>query len=367
MVADAQCSISKEDEASQRLLSQLALGGLRAEGEGAAVTGVASPRPRRACALAHTALAVCGLLALAATVAVTLSSQSLPRSFRSAPWLERSAAVLRGTQVKAEVPDCGGDLAPCESEEPPKLFCFCVTMTMGYEVGLIQAQYKANASVFGCDSWAVYSIDSFGLGGGVNTTAIPGPPAEWRPQEGSTSVYNTNVFLRAWDQIKEGKLFEGSDWVVKVDVDAVFFPQRLRKEVAKDEWSWVTKWHGAAFIKNCFKFDSMQGPLEVFSSEAVRKFFEGVDGCRGAIQIDNLGEDQFMHQCLKQLGIQGVSAFGILSDFYCDGMPEACDCAGTSHNSIVYHPCKSEESYFQCQESVDGHAAEGANTMPYLA
>lgn len=231
-----------------------------------------------------------------------------------------------------------------------KLLCFSVSMTMGYEVDLVKAQYEQKSGIFACDTWVVYSIDSFKLGPRDNTTAIPGQPAIWNPQSGDgVSVFNTEVFLRAWDKINEAKLYQDVDWVVKADIDTVFFPDRLRKELSQESWSWVTKWNGAAFIKNCYEWNSMQGPLEILSRVAVEKLLEGMYICKSSIATENTGEDQYLDQCLEILGVQGVASFNVLSDFYCHSMPKPCDCKNAGHeDSSAFHPCKSVDSYFEC-------------------
>merc|ERR1719270_1541041 len=96
----------------------------------------------------------------------------------------------------------------------------------------------------------------------------------------------------------------------------------------------------------------MQGPLEVLSRNAVETFLDQLGSCKSSIMMDQMGEDQFLDQCLGQLGVQGVAGYHILSDFYCAGMPKACDCAHAAHlESSAFHPCKSQRSYFECHRA----------------
>lgn len=236
----------------------------------------------------------------------------------------------------------------------PRLFCFCVALTWGYEAQLVKAQYKARTSIFDCDDWAVFSMESMLLAPGVATKAIPGASGVWKRLPGTDVkiLFNTNVFLRAWGAIREGGLHRNSDWVAKSDVDAVFFPGRLRRRLGSREWSWTMRWDAAVYVKNCWRFDSMQGPLEVMSRAAVDRFNDQLGRCTERLPYESLGEDQFMDKCLHTLGVQSVDAFDMLKDFYCHTLPSACACPRPDSKAITIHPCKSVDSYFDCLKNV---------------
>merc|ERR1711933_301046 len=52
------------------------------------------------------------------------------------------------------------------------------------------------------------------------------------PGQTTNSWLNTKVFMKAWDVVISRKDYLEQSWVVKVDPDAVFFPQRLRVHLA---------------------------------------------------------------------------------------------------------------------------------------
>lgn len=236
----------------------------------------------------------------------------------------------------------------------PSLFCWCVSQTTGYEVALIQKQHELGIGIFSCQGWEVFSAEPIKLSGEENSTSISGVWATWNPDSYGTKLLNTQVFLRAWDKIREGKLHSSHDWVIKVDVDAVFFPGRLRAHLGQDSWSWVTNWGGAVYLLNCAKYESMQGPLEIISRTGVDQLLDGLDTCRSSIPTSDKGEDQFVGQCLKLLGVQGIADYDLLSDYYCEGMSGPCECTSGNRLSSTFHPCKSEDSFFQCAEVVHG-------------
>lgn len=239
-------------------------------------------------------------------------------------------------------------------EDGPSLFCWCVSQITGYEVDLVQKQYQLGVGIFSCQGWRVFSIEPLVLGGEVNSTAISGVWATWNPDSYGTKLLNTHVFMKAWDKIAEGNLHAPHDWVVKVDVDAVFLADRLQKILGQESWSWASKWGSAVYIMNCAKYESMQGPLEIITRAGVDQLLDGFATCRSSIPTTDKGEDQFLNQCMKLLGLQGVVGYDFLSDFYCDGMDAACDCASGNHMSSTFHPCKSEEAFFKCAEVVRG-------------
>jgi len=249
------------------------------------------------------------------------------------------------------------DVAPAASagskkHKEPSLFCFCVTVTWGEEIELVRAQYKANASIFSCDAWQVFSSDPVELRPGLATTAIPGAPAVWKERPGSAfkQSLNANVFLRAWRSLQEDGRYQNHDWVVKLDADTVFLPDRLKHELGRKEWAWTMRWQAAVYVKNCWKFKSMQGPLEIISRAAVDRLGASVGECEAGMDYNSMGEDQFMDKCLHKLGVQSINDFEVLSDAYCsDDSSVTCNCPGSgSQRVLAIHPCKTVQTYFDC-------------------
>merc|ERR1712039_1164998 len=57
---------------------------------------------------------------------------------------------------------------------------------------------------------------------------------------------NSNMFIGVWKAIKDEGVWAGKDWTIKVDVDAVFLPIRLRQYIGKLE---VTE--NGIYLENC--------------------------------------------------------------------------------------------------------------------
>lgn len=234
------------------------------------------------------------------------------------------------------------------SSSRQSLFCFAVTMTTGTEIELMRMQFSQKVGIFKCDTWAVYSAETTWLskvGDGANTSAIPGPPSVFRPMWGQMRNCNVDYLLRAWTRVVADSRLADNQWVVKVDPDAVFFPDRLRSRlVAHDQPN------AKIFVKNCKKLNSMQGPIEVLSREAVKTLVSDTASCKSKITYWNkIGEDQYMTECLGRgdaVGAQPVEDFGMMMDMYCDA-PWKFSCENTA-DVVALHPFKKPADWSKC-------------------
>jgi len=175
-----------------------------------------------------------------------------------------------------------------KQKEWPALFCWLLMQTVDHnplgwsEEKLVKHQLLRGIGIFGCNGWAVMTDVLLALNrwGNRGFPMIPGgKPNPWvdmaswaigdtQAQKGAqTNPLNTNVFRTAWSALKGSKQLQSHDWVVKVDPDAVWFPERLRAHLKMD-----TPGHGNGldniFLKNCEHFNTMQGPIEVISKKA---------------------------------------------------------------------------------------------------
>mmetsp|Transcript_83992 Transcript_83992/g.166797 ORF Transcript_83992/g.166797 Transcript_83992/m.166797 type:complete len:697 (-) Transcript_83992:418-2508(-) len=239
-----------------------------------------------------------------------------------------------------------------------KLFCWCVAMTVksgplqiDTEVALVRAAYARKAGIFGCNDWRVFSNDVVPLDdkGKAMTAGIPGPMSQKVAipnMETEQMLANTGVFFRAWDQVLQKRLFDNFDWTVKIDPDAVFFPERLRKHL-KAGWFKPTY---NIYFKNCQRWDSMQGPIEIFSHLAMTTFANRIGECKQSIDCSHIGEDIFMQKCTQQLGVQGKAEWTILDDKYCNPCPN-CPCSNGW--TVAFHPFKSVQAFAQCENEAN--------------
>jgi len=221
----------------------------------------------------------------------------------------------------------------------------------GYELSLMRSQLSKGAGIFACDSWDVFSDKK--------TWLSPGPPVKIETSTISkttnsaagleTHFLNTDVFTEAWGKIQKEKRYLKSAWVVKVDPDAVFFPDRLRKHVRR-----LTFIPDKGFyLLNCKYHDGnfwMFGAIEVFSTDAIQTFFKGSPRCMAELDRGKLGEDTWMRQCLDKLGVKNHVDLGLLADGYCDEAPSPC-----VSGKVAFHPFKTPESWFGCWNEAKHH------------
>merc|ERR1712137_1197121 len=102
----------------------------------------------------------------------------------------------------------------------------------GYEPALMQMQFAKGAGIFACDEFVVLSNDTTFTG---TEDALPVPVYVINgsvnvPYGGKwNTALNADVFTRAWQVVGMLGRWQYHDWTVKLDPDAVFFPDRLRK------------------------------------------------------------------------------------------------------------------------------------------
>merc|ERR1711920_816926 len=161
------------------------------------------------------------------------------------------------------------------------------------------------------------------------------------------SIKNVDVFMDIWHQVQFASNYSDYDWTVKVDADAVFFPDRLKAHL---EGLRAPK--GAPiYLENVdYKFKFM-GALEILSKEAVDVFLENKDTCRDKLGNDG-GEDFWTKSCLDASGVGFMSDYALLKDKYTEYFIESlsdvnhCD----DDQPVAFHPHKSDVYWMTCYE-----------------
>eukprot|EP00405_Crypthecodinium_cohnii_P030346 CAMPEP_0206507820 /NCGR_PEP_ID=MMETSP0324_2-20121206/57826_1 /ASSEMBLY_ACC=CAM_ASM_000836 /TAXON_ID=2866 /ORGANISM="Crypthecodinium cohnii, Strain Seligo" /LENGTH=426 /DNA_ID=CAMNT_0053998289 /DNA_START=75 /DNA_END=1355 /DNA_ORIENTATION=- len=234
-----------------------------------------------------------------------------------------------------------------DEEDLPKLYCYSVIRADGYERPLMKAQLDRGVGIFACDEFDLYSSpDSFTLGnmpswkGGAPVVTNVFQNAKVGISKDNTAG-NTELFLNVWNAVNGMGKWRQADFIMKVDPDAVLLPDRLKYHLQP-----YAKW-GATYVKNCDKvptdpdFPMMFGALEIFSREALDKYYSNVEHCR-ALPWQTWGEDFFMTKCLDSLQVYGLGDFGILGDNLCLG-------AGCGDGiKAAYHPFKTIGDWISC-------------------
>jgi hypothetical protein len=241
----------------------------------------------------------------------------------------------------------------------PSLFCWCIMQTVGnhptgwMEETLIKQQLERGIGIFACNEWAVMTSETLALNRwgphgfpkiptGINSTLDTPSWAIGSTKVGKGALsnpLNTMPFRTAWKALRISKKLAKHDWVIKVDPDTVWFPVRLRSHLKTYMPS-----HGNGrdniFVKNCQRYNSLQGPIEVISRQGATNLEKNIQNCGG---IWGTGEDHFIVNCLKQLGVPPMMEPGMLNDKYCDGY---VDC--TNSWKVAFHPHKNPKRFMEC-------------------
>lgn len=256
---------------------------------------------------------------------------------------------------------------------PPKrdsLFCFSLLDTPT-EKRLLKFQQKEGLGVFACDNHTVYSSKEIELAPGTHTTAIHinttcnmGGPFK--------TCLNAWIFIEVWKNILSDGRFRRYAWTVKLDADAVFFPKRAGAAL-KDVWDPPR----GVYVVNCQQGDSfgLHGPVEVFSRNAVEGYGKGWHMCvngSGRLHFDLWGEDLFMDECMKKLGVYRRQDRYFLLEPHCDAPDQPGSFQGegnkawescTYNRYIAFHPFEKEERYRSCvRNATQQREGEGARS-----
>mmetsp|Transcript_41645 Transcript_41645/g.90756 ORF Transcript_41645/g.90756 Transcript_41645/m.90756 type:complete len:962 (+) Transcript_41645:71-2956(+) len=251
------------------------------------------------------------------------------------------------------------------------LYCFSLMVPTSDEPKLLAWQYTNKASIFACDEAAIYSNKAIELvpGSGVIAKVVD---SDLKCSFGgdSMSALNAWIFIAVWDEVIRDGGYKKHDWVVKVDPDAVFFPDRLGKMLVSHA--------GEGYISNC-KY-GLHGPIEVFSVGSMEAlaadYHRSWDGkapktCVDGMHFGSWGEDMFIDQCLgKMLGEKSTLDSRMICEAHCD-CPAYYWCTNGT-DRVSFHPFKSVDAYAVCMANAMGLSTpttynDGKYNAPYLA
>mmetsp|Transcript_25460 Transcript_25460/g.64100 ORF Transcript_25460/g.64100 Transcript_25460/m.64100 type:complete len:726 (+) Transcript_25460:56-2233(+) len=223
----------------------------------------------------------------------------------------------------------------------PTLYCFVVVQPVGYEPGLVKAQAEQGVGIFGCDEFSVFSTKGFSIGvgplGPVETSTFV-PAAVVKSKDGTAG--NAELFMHVWNSVHNLGLYQSTDWTIKADPDAVVLPDRLRNHLRPHTGQ-------SAFMVNCAKPYMPEGPmmfgaLEAISRQGLETYFAKAGDCIGGLPWKEWGEDLFLNQCFKKIGVARKNDFKIYSDGVCTGV----DCRDP--DAAAFHPKKDVNSWMAC-------------------
>merc|ERR1712218_22448 len=156
----------------------------------------------------------------------------------------------------------------------------------------------------------------------------------------TNSWLNTQVFINAFDTILSDsrKRVWHHDWLVKVDPDAVFFPDRLRLHLKPHT-------PGCLYLTNCnHGGPQLYGALEVYSKQAMGLYKDQSWRCKGMPGKEGWGEDSYFRKCMDLLGVGMIADYALVGDGRCMYAP--C----TDGWRAAFHPFKDVGAWFWCYD-----------------
>eukprot|EP00929_Paragymnodinium_shiwhaense_P031165 TRINITY_DN17530_c0_g1_i1.p1 TRINITY_DN17530_c0_g1~~TRINITY_DN17530_c0_g1_i1.p1 ORF type:complete len:634 (+),score=99.50 TRINITY_DN17530_c0_g1_i1:228-2129(+) len=229
------------------------------------------------------------------------------------------------------------DPPPARTSRNHSLFCVASMLPWGGELLLLKMQYRQKVSLFACEGHDVYSNVIVDLGG-VSTRMIY---TDLHCGYGQT-VFNTRVFYHFWQQLTKDGRYLDYTWTVKLDPDAVFFPNRLHDVVRGHDHDAANEKNGM-FLNNCIY--GMHGPVEVVSRRALETYTSKSDLCE---QIARYApqEDVWLRACMVRLGVFEKAQFDLLAEDHCHS-PRWWTC---QEGYVAFHPFKQVDGYEGCLE-----------------
>jgi len=233
-----------------------------------------------------------------------------------------------------------------------------------YELELLRTQLFLGASIFGCEEYRVYSdVETWLSPGKVNTIKVDDVEGNFHfaKRKRVGKWVNSNMFIQAWRKIKDEGVWSKWDFTVKVDVDAVFLPSRLRKYLSKFE---VTD--NGIYLETCKYVNfGFFGSCAVISHNAAATYMANLDDCKSSLNYMSSddkdtgsqpwGEDLFQQRCMDLHGVDKVAGYDLNTDANCAAWrPEGekknrkwlPDCSVTKTPAM--HHFKTPKLYFDC-------------------
>jgi hypothetical protein len=219
------------------------------------------------------------------------------------------------------------------------------------EETLLRDQLRWDRGIFACDDTIVISSALINLGTnyyGRNVfTWVNPPPSNAignlnEPGVTTNSWLNTATFITAFATImsdSQDRIWN-NDFFVKVDPDAVLFPDRLRQHVSKFLGESV-------YFLNCVP-NKLYGALEVYSLQAMLVYKDGHRRCQQEMNWKGWGEDSYFSRCFSMLGVRGISDYTLVGDERCMRAP----CSDPWR--AAFHPFKDTGSWSYCWQMSAG-------------
>lgn len=188
------------------------------------------------------------------------------------------------------------ELLPPNSSVHEPIFCFATVIPHSREEALLPTARSVLAE---CDGFAIYSNTSIVAGTRV-MRAIRHPMVRKQLTKFGTAL-NAPIFDDALRHIARAFKVPNCShyaWYVRVDVDSVFFPQRLRESLTRHQLVGINE---MALAPNTTY--GLAGPILPVSRAALAKFAEQGEGCHRASRLTRFSDDFWLQQCFELIQI----------------------------------------------------------------
>lgn len=265
----------------------------------------------------------------------------------------------------------------------PTVHCVVLATPNTYEPHLLAGQWRLKAGIFECDSFDIYSNVSakelfkdhvevadalaskvHNIGIKLFAPMVAGPPG-WDSSDkkslGHKSVKhlaNTPIFETFWNDVCNVGHYRQTDFTVKVDTDTVLLPARLAS------FLWNRKERAEYFFNSDADMygNFLHGPIELLSKGAMSTLCKRAQECKKHISQAAYGEDFYMNECLKSLGVPAVKGMALLYDKYSYGTFAKEQCTPLVADKMIskvaqayasYHPRKDIRGWIQCRREAN--------------
>lgn len=226
------------------------------------------------------------------------------------------------------------------------LYCWVLVVPWTGEPDLLLLHQQLEAGILSCDGFDVFSDRKMRIGS-LDTIEISDLDLHCKINPQTRTVENTHIFRKAWKKVLDKLTWEQYEWTVKVDLDAVFFPDRLGV-LLKDAWIRSHAQIGnGVWLNNCWR--GLHGPIEVLSMRAMQVYHQHWAEC-ASVAATRPQEDVYLGSCMHHLRVHRHDAWSLLAEDHCD-QPKYKECSG---NWISYHPFKETDEWKGCYDRALG-------------
>jgi hypothetical protein len=226
------------------------------------------------------------------------------------------------------------------------LFCFTCVQPMTEQEQILKQQFKMQAGIFACDSFAVYSTRAFNMGN-LKATVVNVTMG----QSGDHGMHSAHFSAAVWGKVTRSVKFQKCEWTVKVDPYTAFLPWRLRTVIKSlDERQALTE-HGV-YLQNCNTHLDL--PIEVLSRQAVQTYIiKSLDPELARLKAETTGrrfllsKDGWLTSVLQDLQIAGLPTRKLLPVSSC-AATSGVDASQCMPGFVAFYPLKTAQAYSDC-------------------